>query len=241
MSKWFFKMTNFFQRKLQVYYYMRKLLASNPNLGGVILAWSTTEFRIYRTIMIKTKVVLAIHSRVCSASIEITAILVITIDMERIISFLIPCPCGTNHTLVSSDVHIFVGSTDIFHRGYVSDDIKIFKRGSQVICIYDTICVVSASSSPVSWVISEPKEVGSFHEVRLPIWGITTDGLVIIVKTGYSSVDRKCQLQLIKITLTSENLGSLLLSTVKLNFWLSTLVNMKHQCWWRLSLDSHYV
>ena len=31
-------MTNFFQRKLQVYSYMRKLLASNPNLGGVILA-----------------------------------------------------------------------------------------------------------------------------------------------------------------------------------------------------------
>ena len=177
-----FKMTNFFQRKLQVYSYMRKLLASNPNLGGVILAWSTTEFRIYTTITIKTKVVLAIHSRVCSASIEITVILVMTIDMERINSFLIPRPCGTIHTLISSDVHIFVGSTDIYHRGYVSDDIKIFKRGSQVICIYDTICVVSASSSPVSWVISEPKEVRSFDEVGLPIWGITADGWVVLVK-----------------------------------------------------------
>ena len=182
MSKWFFKMTNFFQRKLQVYSYMRKLLASNPNLGGVILAWSTTEFRIYRTIRIKTKVVLAIHSRVCSASIEITAILVITIDMERIISFLIPCPCGTIHTLISPNVHTFVRSTDIYHRGYVSDEIKIFKRGSQVICIYDAICVVSAGSSPVSRVISKPKEVRSFDEVGLPIWGITADGWVVLVK-----------------------------------------------------------
>ena len=67
-------------------------------------------------------------------------------------------------------------------RGYVSDDIKIFKRGSQVICIDGAICVIPASSSPVSRVISEPKEVGSFDEVGLPIWGITADGLVVIVK-----------------------------------------------------------
>ena len=86
------------------------------------------------------------------------------------------------HALISSDVHIFLGSTDTWHRGYLSDDIKIFKRGSQVICIYGAICVVPASSSPVSRVISEPKEVGSFDEVGLPIWGITADGLVVIVK-----------------------------------------------------------
>ena len=177
-----FKMSNFFQRTLQVYSYMRKLLASNPNLGGVILAWSTTEFRIYITIIIKTKVVLAIHSRVCSASIEITAILVITINMERINSFFVPCLRCAIHTLISPYVHIFVRSTDINHRGYVSDEIKIFKRGSRVICIYDAICVVSAGSSPVSRVISKPKEVRSFDEVGLPIWGVTADGWVVLVK-----------------------------------------------------------
>ena len=177
-----FKMTNFFQRKLQVYSYMRKLLASNPNLGGVILAWSTTEFRIYIINIIKTKVVLAKHSRVCSASIEITAILEITINMERINSFFVPCLRCAIHTLISPNVHIFVRSTDIYHRGYVSDEIKTFKQGSRVICIYDAICVVSAGSSPVSRVISKPKEVRSFDEVGLPIWGITADGWVVLVK-----------------------------------------------------------
>ena len=80
------------------------------------------------------------------------------------------------------DVDIFVGSTGVSFQGYVSNDVKVFKRGSQVICVYGAICVVSASSSPVSRVISEPKEVGSFDEVGLPIWGITADGLVVIVK-----------------------------------------------------------
>ena len=111
--------------KLQVCWYVRKLLASNPNLGGVILAWSTTEFRIYTTIIIKTKVVLAIHSRVCSASIEITTILVITINMERKISFFIPRPCRAIHTLISPIVHICVRTTSFFHQGYVSYDIKV--------------------------------------------------------------------------------------------------------------------
>ena len=175
-----FKMTIFFQRKLQVYSYMRKLLASNPNLGGVILTWSTTEFRIY--IIIKSKVVLAIYSRVCYASIEITASLEITINMERIFSFFVPCLRCAIHTLISPNVHIFVRSTDFYHRGYVSDEIKIFKQGSRVICIYDAIWVVSAGSSPVSRVISKPKEVRSFDEVGLPIWGITADGWVVLVK-----------------------------------------------------------
>ena len=43
------------------------------------------------------------------------------------------------------DVQIFVRSTDIYRRGYLSDDIKIFKRGSQLICLYGAISVVSAS------------------------------------------------------------------------------------------------
>ena len=96
--------------------------------------------------------------------------------------FSIPGSRCAVHTLISPDVHIFVRSTVIGHYGYLSNDVEVFKRGSQVICMYGTICVVSASSSPVSRVISEPKEVESFHEVCLPIWGITADGLVVIVK-----------------------------------------------------------
>ena len=96
--------------------------------------------------------------------------------------FFIRCECSAIHTLISPDVDIFVRSTGVSFQGYVSNDVKVFKRGSQVICVYGAICVVSASSSPVSRVISEPKEVGSFDEVGLPIWGITADGLVVIVK-----------------------------------------------------------
>ena len=114
-------------------------------------------------------------------------------------SFFIPGPCCAIHTLISPDVHIFVRSTVIGHYGYLSNDVEVFKRGSQVICMYGTICVVSASSSPVSRVISEPKEVRSFHEVGLPIW-------LGSHRKIRSAADRKCELQLIKITIASMNL-----------------------------------
>ena len=165
--------------KLQVCWYVRKLLASNPNLGGVILAWSTTEFRIYTTIIIKTKVVLAIHSRVCSASIEITTILIITINMEKKISFFIPFVSCNSHTHFPDCSHMRADDK------FLPPRVRLLwyqslNRGSQVICIYCAICVVSSSSSPVSRVISEPKEVRSFQEVCLPIWVVTADGLVVI-------------------------------------------------------------
>ena len=41
--------------------------------------------------------------------------------------------------LLEIDVHIFVRSEDIYRRGYLSDDIKIFKRDSQLICLYGAI------------------------------------------------------------------------------------------------------
>ena len=82
--------------------------------------------------------------------------------MEADVSFLIPCGRSAILTFISPDVDIFVRSTGLSHREYVSDDVKVFKRSSQVICIYGAICVVSTSSSPVSRVISEPKKVGSF-------------------------------------------------------------------------------
>ena len=128
-----------------------------------------------------SKVVLARYGRL--ACVEIAGPMgKVRVDMQRITAFFIPCKCSAIHTLISPDVDIFVRSTDVYHRGYVFNDVKVFKRGSQVICVYGAICVVSASSSPVSRVISEPKEVGSFDEVGLPIWGITADGLVVIVK-----------------------------------------------------------
>ena len=37
------------------------------------------------------------------------------------------------------DVHIFVRSADTYRRGYLSDDTKIFKRDSQLICLYGAI------------------------------------------------------------------------------------------------------
>ena len=51
--------------------------------------------------------------------------------------------------------------------------------------MYGAICVVSASSSPLSRAISEPKEVRSFDKVGLPIWGITADGCVVVVKHDF--------------------------------------------------------
>ena len=128
-----------------------------------------------------SKVVLARYGRL--ACVEIAGpIGKIRVDMQRITAFFIHCECSAIHTLISPDVDIFVRSTGVFFQGYVSNDVKVFKRGSQVVCVYGAICVVSASSSPVSRVISEPKEVGSFDKVGLPIWGITADGLVVIVK-----------------------------------------------------------
>ena len=124
---------------------------------------------------VQPKVVLVIFGWVYLTSVKLARSAIGTVHMQRNRSF-IPCPCCTIHTLISPS------STAIGHYGYVSDDIKVFKRGSQVIRIYCAICVVSASSSPVSRVISEPKEVRSFHEVGLPIWSITADGLVVIVK-----------------------------------------------------------
>ena len=131
--------------------------------------------------MVESKVVLAMYGRL--ACVKITGEMGYrSVDMQRENVFFIRCECSAIHTLISPDVDIFVRSTDVYHRGYVFNDVKVFKRGSQVICVYGAICVVSASSSPVSRVISEPKEVGSFDEVGLPIWGITADGLVVIVK-----------------------------------------------------------
>ena len=128
-----------------------------------------------------SKVVLARYGRL--ACVEITGPMgKIRVDMQRITAFFIPCKCSAIHTLISPDVDIFVRSTGVYFQGYISNDVKVFKRGSQVVCVYGAICVVSASSSPVSRVISEPKEVGSFDEVSLPIWGTTADGLVVIVK-----------------------------------------------------------
>ena len=128
-----------------------------------------------------SKVVLARYGRL--AYVEIAGPMgMIRVDMQRITAFFIPCKCSAVHTLISPDVDIFVRSTGVFFQGYVSNDVKVFKQGSQVVCVYGAICVVSASSSPVSRVISEPKEVGSFDEVSLPIWGTTADGLVVIVK-----------------------------------------------------------
>ena len=104
--------------------------------------------------------------------------------MERTKSFSIPGRCCAIHAFISPDVDKLVVSTATCHGGYVSDDIKVLKRGSQVIRIYGSVCVVSASSSPVSRAISEPKEVRPFDEVRLPVWGITADctGISVIVK-----------------------------------------------------------
>ena len=103
--------------------------------------------------------------------------------MQRKMPFFIPGFHCAILTLISPDVHIFKRSTfSHIIGGYVTDDVKVFKRGSQVICIYGAICVVSASSSPVSRVISEPKQVGSFDEVGLPVWIITADSLVVIIK-----------------------------------------------------------
>ena len=128
-----------------------------------------------------SKVVLARYGRL--ACVEIAGQMGYrSVDMQRVTAFFIRCECSAIHTLISPDVDIFVRSTGVYHRGYVFNDVKVFKRGSQVICVYGAICVVSASSSPVSRVISEPKEVGSFDEVGLPIWGITTDALVVIVE-----------------------------------------------------------
>ena len=43
------------------------------------------------------------------------------------LSFKIPCPCGTIHTLIFPDVDVIVWPTGFYHRGYVSDDVKVFK------------------------------------------------------------------------------------------------------------------
>ena len=104
--------------------------------------------------------------------------------MQRVNSFSIPGRCCAIYAFISPDVDKLVLSTATCNRGCVSDDVKVLKRGSQVIRIYGAVCVVSASSSPVSRAISEPKEVRPFDEVRLPVWGITTDctRISIIVK-----------------------------------------------------------
>ena len=114
--------------------------------------------------------------------IEITVSLYGTVDKQREMPFFIPGSRCAIHTLISPDVDIFAPSTALSHPGFVSDDVKVFKRGFQVICIYGAICVVSASSSPVSRVISKPKEVGSFDELGLPVPGIAIDSSVVIVK-----------------------------------------------------------
>ena len=104
--------------------------------------------------------------------------------MQRVNSFSIPGRCCAIYAFISPDVDKLELSTGTYHRGYVSDNVKVVKQGSQVIRIYGAVCVVSASSSPVSRAISEPKEVRPFDEVRLPVWGITADctGISVIVK-----------------------------------------------------------
>ena len=104
--------------------------------------------------------------------------------MQRRRSFSIPGRCCAIYAFVSPDVNKLVLSTATCHCGYVSDDVKVLKRGSQVIRIYGAVCIVSASSSPVSRAISEPKEGRTFDEVRLPVWGVTADctRISVIVK-----------------------------------------------------------
>ena len=157
------------------------LSASDPELSRICWVWGTTESGICTKVI--SKVVLAWNGHVCFYPIEITATTSTgTVYMKRVASFLIPCCRSAIHTLISSNVDIFVRSTGLYFCGHVSDDVKVFKWGSQVICIYGAICVVSASSSPVSRMISEPKEVRSLNQVGLPIWIVTADGLVFVVK-----------------------------------------------------------
>ena len=89
--------------------------------------------------------------------------------MQRINPFHVPLCFGTIHTLISPDVDMFVWPTGGYSRRHVYDDVKVFKGCSQAICLHGTTCLVSARSSPVSRMISEPKEVCSFDKVGLPI------------------------------------------------------------------------
>ena len=64
------------------------------------------------------------------------------------------------------------------------DDVEVFKRGPQVICIYRAVCVVSTSSSPVGRLISEPNKVMPWNQIRLPVWSITADCGVVVVENN---------------------------------------------------------
>jgi len=125
--------------------------------------------------MVISKVVLVSNDITTLISIEITTKASWTVDMQRIRTFPIPGSCRAIRTFISPDVDKLVLLAAACYRGYDSDDIEVFKWGSQIIRIYRAVCVVSASSSPVSRVISEPKKITPCYQIRLPVWGIAAE------------------------------------------------------------------
>ena len=76
-------------------------------------------------------VVLVWYGCVWHVPIEITVSLYGTVDKQREMPLFIQGSRCAIHTLISPDVEIFVRLTALSHPGFVSDDVKVFKRGSQ--------------------------------------------------------------------------------------------------------------
>ena len=125
--------------------------------------------------MVISKVVLVYKDITTLTSVEIATMANWTVDMQRKSTFLIPGSCRAIRTFISPDVDKLVLLAAACYRGCDSDDVEVFKWGSQIIRIYRAVCVVSASSSPVSRVISEPKKITPCYQIRLPVWGIAAE------------------------------------------------------------------
>ena len=95
--------------------------------------------------------------------------------MEGVSTFFIPGLCRAICTLISPDVDKLVFLTAAYLSGDDFDDVEVLKCGPQVIRVYRAVCVVLASSSPMSRVFSEPNKIMSWNQIRLPVGSITAD------------------------------------------------------------------
>ena len=125
--------------------------------------------------MIISKVVLASNDITTLISVEIAFMANWTVDMQRKRTFQIPGSCRAIRTFISPDVDKLVLLAAACYRGCDCDDIEVFKWGSQIIRINQAVCVISASSSPVSRVISEPNKITPCYQIHLPVWGIAPE------------------------------------------------------------------
>ena len=162
------------------------LLSPNPELSCRIWTGGTTKVWIKIAIIAK---VIFIVDHITSVSIELANISA-TVRMQGSYVFLIPQRRSAWDTFVTSDVYNLKLKALAWDRYWDVHYVEIYQRCSHVISVHHTVCLVTASCSPVGWLLSKPLKIYWTDQVRLPVENLTADSNWISVVWKDNALER---------------------------------------------------